>query len=99
MTEMEGGVSTYRLDACGTGDQTESLEMDWSYSSQASRKHYATSLNLELRGETEKRMTEKHVAPRAIWKQKSMKLHTARDNWIGWLRTGMPGGIMLAVYP
>ena len=34
-------------DAGGTVDPTETLEMDWSHSLQASRQHYTTSLNLE----------------------------------------------------
>ena len=34
----------------------------------------------------------------AIWKQTSKKLDAAGDNWGDWLRTGIPGSIMLAAY-
>ena len=34
----------------------------------------------------------------AIWKQTSKKLATPGDGWRGWLRTGVPGGVMLAAY-
>ena len=52
-------MATHLSDAGRTGDMTETLEMDWSYSPQTSRRHYATSLNLESRDEKEKRATEK----------------------------------------
>ena len=39
---------------------------------------------------------ETHVA--AIWKQTSTKLGTPGDSWRDWLRTGVPGGVMLAAY-
>ena len=52
-----GLVATHMSDAGGTGDPTEKLEMDWSYSPHTSRQHYTTNLNLESRGEKEKRTT------------------------------------------
>ena len=37
-----------------TRDPTDTMEMDWSPSPQASRQHHTTSLNLESRGENER---------------------------------------------
>ena len=51
--------------AGGTGDPTATLEMDWSHCPQVSRQDYMTSVNLEPRGEKEKRTTEKHAALRS----------------------------------
>ena len=48
------------------------LEMDWSHSLQASRQHYITSLNLEPRGEKEKR-GDQETQGAVIWKQMSKK--------------------------
>ena len=48
-------------DSGGTGHPTETLEMDGSHSLQASRQYYTTILNVESRGEKEKRATRKYV--------------------------------------
>ena len=84
-------------DAGGTGDPTETMAMDWSHSLQAIRQHCMTSLNLESRGEKEKRTIEKHLAPRS-GSRVSNKLDTAKDNWRCWLGTRIPDGILLAAY-
>ena len=41
----------------------------------ASRQHYTTSLNLETRGEKEKKMTEEHLAPRSRSRRQRNWLH------------------------
>ena len=74
------------------------LEMDWSHSPQASRQHYTTSFNLEPRGEKKKSTTEKQTRGLDIWKQTSKKWDIIEDNYRVWLRTGMPGKIMLETY-
>ena len=49
-------------DVSGTGDPTETLEMDWSQSLQST---YMTSLNLELRGFWKR----KRGRPRNTWRR------------------------------
>ena len=71
-----------------SGDPTETLQMDWSYTPQASQQHYTSSFKEDDR--------ERRGA--AIWKQTSKKQDTAGDSWEDWLRTGVPGGIVLAAY-
>ena len=62
-------------DAGGTGDLKETLE-NWSHSPQASRQHYTISVNLEPRGEKEKRTTEKYV---------TADVKETGYNWRDWL--------------
>ena len=88
-------MAAHVSDAGGTGDPTETMEIDWSHSQQASRQHCTTSLNLESRGEREKRTTEKHVASRPGSRRQR---NWVRDSCRDCLRTGVPGGVMLAVY-
>ena len=82
-------------DAGGTGDPTETLEMEQSHSPQASRQltREAIIWNPEGKGEQDDRATR----GAAIGKQVSNKRDTAGDNWRGWLGISMPGGTMLAV--
>ena len=70
-------------DVRGTGDPTETLDMDWLHSPQASRQHYKTSLNLESRGEKEKRTTEKHMVPQSASRRQINWLHLDAVGEIG----------------
>ena len=90
-------VATHMPDVGGTGDLAETLKMDWSHSPQASRQRYTTSLNLESRGGKGKE-DDLETLGAAIWKQTSEKLVKPGDGWRGWLKTGGPGGVMLAAY-
>ena len=62
-------------DASGTGDPTETLEMDWSHSLQVSRQQYTTSLNLESNGKKEKRATKIHMARRSGSRCQRNRMH------------------------
>ena len=83
-------------DAGRTRDPTETMEMDWSHLCKPvdSITRQALTWNPEGKGKEDDRET--HGA--AIWKQTSKKLATPRDSWRDWLRTGVPGGVMLAAY-
>ena len=52
-------VATYMSNASGVRGTTETSEMDWSHSLEASRWHYMTSLDLQPRPENEKRTNKK----------------------------------------
>ena len=66
-------------DAGGTGDPTETLDIDWAHSPQGSRQHYKTRFNLEARGAKEGKEDGRETPGAAIWKQKSNKLDAHGD--------------------
>ena len=86
-SSVMNGYGNALVRCSGTGDPTETLEMDWSYSPQTSQQHYTTSLNRESRWEKEKRTTKKHLVPRS----ESRRQRDLR-------RTGVSGIVMLAYY-
>ena len=57
---------------------------------------HALTLNGIQRGKGKEDDGETHGA--AIWKQTSKRLVTLGDSWRDWLRTVVPGGVMLAAY-
>ena len=79
-------VRDYTLDASGTGDPTETLEIDLSQSPQASQQQYTTSFNLDPRWG--RKRGDRDICDVAIWKQMSKKLETVGDNWIGETSSG-----------
>ena len=92
------GCRTHKSDAGGTGDPTKTQEMDCSHSPQTSRLHYTTSLNLESRGEKEKRATEKHLAQRSGTRhQRNWIIYTWRQ-FERLAQDRMLGVVMLAAY-
>ena len=90
---MSGGLKPQVMKGCsndisdsdGAGDLTETMEMDWSNSPQASRQHSTTSLNLKPRGQKAK-LVDRETRCAAIWKQTSKKWDVVGDNWSDWLR-------------
>ena len=72
-------------DAGGTGDPTETLEVDWSYSPQTCREHYMQALTWNPEGQGKEDDLE--TLGTTIWKRASKQLVTPGDGWRDWLRT------------
>ena len=85
-------------DAGGTGDPTETLEMDWSHSLQAKPVISITQQVWTWNPEGTRKENDLETCGAAIWKQTSKKLDTAGDSWRAWLRNGMTGEIMMVAY-
>ena len=86
------GCGSAHIDAGGTRDPTVTREVDWSHSPQASRQHYTKKLKLLIkRGKGKEDDRETHGAAMT-----SKKLATPGGTCRDCLRTGVPGGVMLA---
>ena len=83
-------------DTGGSGDPTETLDTDWPHSPQASQQHYTASLKWGPEGKG------KEDQPMNTWRrdlEADVKdTDTPGENWRDLLRTGVPGGVMLAAY-